>query len=946
MSKVAFLFFVSVLLLNQSLIAQPTNPPTSFSTTINSNVHGDVDIVLYKYSMRDPNFQVFTWDGIDTITPYPLPDIRTYRGYIANGKLKGLPLIGCWYQDDKLFIKTQSGKGSDFDIEFNDIDTNNLSITTLNLPLVTAGKAKYHMDAGITTTWRQIRDRTGGDLDMAITLFEYGINQFDAAMARDVGLSAALNLVILPGNQEIGETLDYWRGTHRPNATNEPINSTPNMFWGIWGSGGGAGGKNYCTNWRGGIASMYKDASGALTHEFGHTMGLSHYNNQVDYMDSNHFFTGRESSMRIHSQIERTSINCISGHTPTYTEPLRPYTPEDYAVTEFNTPLIIDVLANDIDYNGDVITIKDVDPVSQQGGLLKQVGQKIEYTPPVDFKGRDVFYYRAQSGDKNSIYNSYLTNYAKVIVDTRKEELAVHYSFEEEIGYQIFNHANPSSIQTRAEIENGIMENFSTSGIVGNSVHFKTSTDIVKMSDALDPLNKSWSISMWFNMDEIPSGDITKSYTGALLYDSGSSNRGSHSGVAIDIKPNGIQLNAQDERRNQPKVIQDVTWQTNKWYHVVMVIDRDTNKIKGYLDGVPFSSDLSGENIDPNAFFKGYPSGRGLYKAQTVFGGTTATEAGGTKKYFLGKIDEVKIFTKKISESEVLAEYNNPGASGVVNNCSEGLFELEPIRNISFEKDIIAPSDDRATINHDWYYAFTFYRSRVWTNHLFGSDVPQAPDGKNWLYLDSENGAIYQQIGTWKENLAVDIDFVYSKFLGDNSNAGLEVSIWAGGGPGKIKNHLSNLGATKLDSVIILGSELDTVTMIDKLITLNTGKGNFMCGEPLWLMFSTHEGGRSRRCLVDKINIKEKEITVNINDAKKETPRFNIIPNPTTDLITIQSEIPTGNLIISNTIGQVIYSQILTNGKATINVSNLPNGVYNTTIWSDNLVITKRFIKI
>mgnify|MGYP000156228145 CR=1 FL=1 len=172
-----------------------------------------------------------------------------------------------------------------------------------------------------------------------------------------------------------------------------------------------------------------------------------------------------------------------------------------------------------------------------------------------------------------------------------------------------------------------------------------------------------------------------------------------------------------------------------------------------------------------------------------MFGGTTATEAGGTKKYFLGKIDEVKIFTKKISEAEVLAEYNNPGASGVVNNCHEGLFELEPIRNKSFEKDIISASSDRATINHDWYYFPSYFKSRVWTNHL-SSDVPQAPDGKNWLYLNSYQGALYQQIGAWQENLSLDVDFIYSKFLGDNSNAGLEVSIWAGGGPGEIKKHL------------------------------------------------------------------------------------------------------------------------------------------------------------
>ena len=71
---------------------------------------------------------------------------------------------------------------------------------------------------------------------------------------------------------------------------------------------------------------------------------------------------------------------------------------DKYEIDE-DTPILLDVIANDIDVDGDLLTIKGV--TDAKNGIVEIVDNKIKYTPNSDFNGIDSFEYTI--GDKNNI---------------------------------------------------------------------------------------------------------------------------------------------------------------------------------------------------------------------------------------------------------------------------------------------------------------------------------------------------------------------------------------------------------------------------------------------------------------------------------------------------------------------------------------------------------------
>ncbi|MHA7246763.1 Ig-like domain-containing protein [Arthrobacter tecti] len=75
----------------------------------------------------------------------------------------------------------------------------------------------------------------------------------------------------------------------------------------------------------------------------------------------------------------------------------QPVATHDRADTPFNTPVEIDVLANDTDPNGDSLTISGVDEPQQ--GSAEVVDGRIRYSPPAGFTGTVMFTYTITDGD-------------------------------------------------------------------------------------------------------------------------------------------------------------------------------------------------------------------------------------------------------------------------------------------------------------------------------------------------------------------------------------------------------------------------------------------------------------------------------------------------------------------------------------------------------------------
>ena len=72
---------------------------------------------------------------------------------------------------------------------------------------------------------------------------------------------------------------------------------------------------------------------------------------------------------------------------------------------------------------------------------------------------------------------------------------------------------------------------------------------------------------------------------------------------------------------------------------------------------------------------------------------------------------------------------------------------------------------------------------------------------------------------------------------------------------------------------------------------------------------------------------------------------FAVYPNPANNVINISNVAPKSNIVITNTIGAVVYSLEANNTTEIINVENLAKGVYFISINNNNEVSTVKFIK-
>jgi uncharacterized delta-60 repeat protein len=71
----------------------------------------------------------------------------------------------------------------------------------------------------------------------------------------------------------------------------------------------------------------------------------------------------------------------------------------------------------------------------------------------------------------------------------------------------------------------------------------------------------------------------------------------------------------------------------------------------------------------------------------------------------------------------------------------------------------------------------------------------------------------------------------------------------------------------------------------------------------------------------------------------------NIYPNPTTGILKIQNQKNDYSIKIMNSIGQQVYTENCIANKSTIDVQNLPKGIYLLTLQSNSKTYTSRFVK-
>ncbi|MGE4286846.1 MAG: CotH kinase family protein, partial [Phycisphaerae bacterium] len=182
------------------------------------------------------------------------------------------------------------------------------------------------------------------------------------------------------------------------------------------------------------------------------------------------------------------------------------------------------------------------------------------------------------------------------------------------------------------------------------------------------------------------------------------------------------------------------------------------------------------------------------------------------------------------------------------------LFE-PPLSNASFEDNSLYPG----ALSYSFDAWHDLDGKIEYTTGPDGNGLPLTPYGNNWAALvgstNESRSYIYQQVGTWSENMVCSLSFLFGKRAGLDTFP-MRIALWAGGNSSLAADgvSLSSLGATMIDNVVITPDfkGLDVATA-EQFLLLNAGSG-FYETDPLWLEFKS-VGGVGSWLFMDNIKI-------------------------------------------------------------------------------------------
>lgn len=128
---------------------------------------------------------------------------------------------------------------------------------------------------------------------------------------------------------------------------------------------------------------------------------------------------------------------------------LPPLAVPDSVTTGFNTPIVIDVLANDSDPNGDLLTLTAVDTPNY--GTASIFGSKVIYAPYLDYIGLDTFSYYISDGQGGSDFATVtvtVANEQQIEVDPIETQTVIVETADYDLTIDIPANALPSEANT------------------------------------------------------------------------------------------------------------------------------------------------------------------------------------------------------------------------------------------------------------------------------------------------------------------------------------------------------------------------------------------------------------------------------------------------------------------------------------------------------------------
>ena len=149
-----------------------------------------------------------------------------------------------------------------------------------------------------------------------------------------------------------------------------------------------------------------------------------------------------------------------------------------------------------------------------------------------------------------------------------------------------------------------------------------------------------------------------------------------------------------------------------------------------------------------------------------------------------------------------------------------------------------------------------------------------------------------------------------------------------------------NNTSVSLDSVR-LKSGNDSIMVITLKNSVKTGDALLFFYYPGTVTSSDGES----LALIRFFNVANNVVVTGISEQIRSG--VNLYPNPTKDFIYIEGITGVSNVKIYNPMGQLVFEKVLDTDDSKINVSELPNGTYLISVFSDNtLVLKTQFIKV
>ena len=251
-----------------------------------------------------------------------------------------------------------------------------------------------------------------------------------------------------------------------------------------------------------------------------------------------------------------------------------PIARDDSFVTEFETQLDGDVLANDTDPDDDIMSVALVQSTTN-GSLNLQSDGSFSYVPNADFDGSDSFTYRANDGTLDSVIAT--VNIAVTPDGLIDPDLLAHLLFDDGT-----DPATDSSGSGNSAALLGPVYVNEAGDSTASSLSFDGIEDTADLG-AFDVNGTGLSLAAWFNATTFPGAAndprIISKASGSAIND--------HTFMLSTIEANGdIRLRMRVKINGQTRTLRATSGNlvAGQWYHAAATYDGSTMRL--FLDGV------------------------------------------------------------------------------------------------------------------------------------------------------------------------------------------------------------------------------------------------------------------------------------------------------------------------------------------------------------------------